>query len=120
MEERRRRGGLLEVLLACFALLVVAAIGVAVFLFMTVSVTGTASLPNGAVATINGPFSCSDSGTTTTVTAGGRVFVFTATSVTVDGAPVRELDHNVKDVLIDATYKPPQLRIDGREIPIGP
>ena len=100
--------------------LVLLCIATACCLFALVSVTssvsGTASLPNGTTATINGPFSCSENTSTTVIEAGGHIFAFAPTTISIDGVPVRPLDATVTDVQIDASYWSASLRINGNEV----
>lgn len=91
-------------------------IAMALCLFAFVSVAGTASLPNGRTATINGPFSCSENTSTTEIKAGGHIFAFSPTTISIDGVPVGPLDATVTDVRIDASYWSASLRINGKEV----
>jgi len=77
---------------------------------------GTASLPNGVSAVINGPFSCSDIPPMTTIEAGGHTFTFSPTTVSVDGVPVGPLDATVTTVQIDASYWSASLSVNGKAI----
>lgn len=81
------------------------------------SVSGTASLPGGTTARINGPFSASERAGMTEIEAGGHVFAFSTTTISIDGVSVGALDATVTDVEIDAGYWTASLRINGREIP---
>jgi hypothetical protein len=83
---------------------------------VTSTVSGTASLPNGITATINGPFSCSANTATTEIQAGGHIFAFSPTTISIDGVPVRPLDATVTDVQLDAGYWSATLRINGNEV----
>jgi len=94
--------------LACFVVLVA----------LTFTVSGTAALPNGTTATINGAFSCSSNTATTEIEAGGRVFAFSPTTVSVDGVPVAALDATVNDVQIEASFWSASLRINGKDVVI--
>jgi len=85
---------------------------------MTATVSGTASLPNGATARINGPFSCSETSQQTTIEAGGHTFTFSPTMISVDGAAVGPLNATVTQVEIDATGSSTTLRINGHEVPV--
>ena len=85
-------------------------------LFAFVSVSGTAALPNGATATINGPFSCSENTSTTKIEAGGHIFAFSPTTISIDGVAVGPLDATVTDVQIVADYWSASLRINGNEV----
>lgn len=82
----------------------------------TASVSGTATLPNGATARIDGSFSCSEKPQSTEIVAGGHNFVFSPTSISIDGVPVGPLDATVTDVQIDAGRGSATLRVNGREI----
>jgi hypothetical protein len=86
------------------------------FASLTSTVSGTASLPNGTTATINGPFSCSENTPTTKIEAGGHIFAFSPTTISIDGVPVGPLDATVTDVQIDAGYWSASLRINGNEV----
>lgn len=86
------------------------------FVSMTSTVSGTASLPNGTTATINGPFSCSENTPTTEIEAGGHIFAFSPTTISIDGVPVGPLDATVTDVQIDASYWSASLRINGNDV----
>lgn len=88
-----------------------------VALLMTVQVSGTAELPNGIVAKINGSFSCSASSTMTKIDAGGHTFVFSPETISIDGVAVGSLDDTVKDVQIDAKAWTASLRLNGVEVP---
>lgn len=87
------------------------------FVSVTSTVSGTASLPNGTTATINGPFSCSENTSTTEIEAGGHIFAFSPTTISIDAVPVGPLDATVTDVEIDASYWSATLRINGNEVP---
>jgi len=99
-----------------FVLLSIAAIWLFASVVMTTSASGTARLPNGTTAVINGPFSCSDIPPTTRIEAGGHVFNFSPTTISVDGVPVGTLDASVTSVQIDASYWSASLHINGRNI----
>jgi hypothetical protein len=86
------------------------------FVSATSIVSGTASLPNGTTATINGPFSCSENTATTEIEAGGHIFAFSPTTISIDGVPVGPLDATVTDVRIDASYWSASLRINGNVV----
>ena len=109
-----------SILPAVVGLLVIAVALLIAFVFFTSSVAGTATLPNGVVAKISGPFGASENRTSTTVDAGGRQFVFTAASVSVDGIPVAKIDGSVTQVAIDAHGNDAELSIDGTSIPLPP
>ncbi|REK11966.1 MAG: hypothetical protein DWQ37_13170 [Planctomycetota bacterium] len=80
------------------------------------SISGTASLPGGATARIKGPFTCSERAGITEIEAGGHVFTFSPTTISMDGAPVGSLDATVTDVQIDARFGSASLRVNGHEI----
>lgn len=86
------------------------------FVSLTSTVTGTASLPNGTTATINGPFSCCGNTPTTEIEAGGHIFAFSPTTISIDGVPVGPPDATVTDVQIDASYWSASLSINGNEV----
>ena len=83
---------------------------------MSSSVSGTASLPNGTTARINGPFSCSANTPTAEIDAGGHIFTFSPTTISVDGVPIGPLDGTVTDVQIDASFWSATLRLNGNEV----
>ncbi len=86
---------------------------------MTSTVAGSASLPNGTTAVINGPFSCSTNTPTTEIEAGGRTFAFSPTTIFVDGVPDGKLDSTVTDVQIDASFWTASLRVNGNEVTVS-
>ncbi|MBI2825040.1 MAG: hypothetical protein HYX69_10180 [Planctomycetia bacterium] len=86
------------------------------FVSVTSTVSGTASLPNGRTATINGPFSCSDNTPTTVIEAGGHIFTFSPTTISIDGLPVGPFGATVTDVQIDASHWSASLRINGNQV----
>jgi hypothetical protein len=98
--------------LVCLA----AALGLLAWVSLTATVSGTATLPNGATARINGLFSCSESPSKTEIEAGGHLFVFSPTAISIDGVPVGLLDATVSDVQIDAGYWSATLRVNGHEV----
>ncbi len=87
------------------------------FASLTANASGTASLPNGITAKINGPFSCAENTAWTEIKAGGRIFVFSPAAISIDGVPVRPFDATVTDVQIDVGYWSATLRINGHEVP---
>ena len=96
------------------SLLIVAAI--CFFVLQSMTTGGTASLPNGVTAVINGPFFCSEIPPMTKIEAGGRTFTFSPTTVSVDGVPVGPLDATVTTVQIDAGYWAASLFVNGKEV----
>lgn len=86
------------------------------YVSLTANVSGTASLPNGITAKINGPFSCSESAAGTEIEAGGHIFAFSPKAISIDGVPVRPLDATVTDVRIDAGYWSATLCINGADV----
>ena len=80
----------IALVLACAA----AAIGLFLLVSMAATASGTASLPNGATARINGPFSCSTKSQWTTIEAGGHTFTFSPTTVSIDGAAGRSAERD--------------------------
>ena len=99
-----------------FSLLFILAI--CLFTFDIMTTRGTASLPNGTTAVINGPFSCSDIPPTTKIEAGGHTFTFSPTTISVDGVPVGPLDASVTSVQIDANYWSASLRVNGGDVTV--
>ena len=96
------------------------AMAMALCLFIVVSlastVSGTAALPNGLTAKINGPFTCSENTSQTEIEAGGHTFVFSPTEISIDGVPVGPLDARVTAVQIDASFWSASLRINGNKV----
>ncbi len=94
------------------------AVAICLFAFAsaTITVSGTASLPNGATARINGPFSCSENALSTEIEAGGHIFTFSPTTISIDGVPVGPLNATVTDIQIEASYGSASLRINGNEV----
>ncbi len=88
------------------------------FAHLTSTVSGMASLPNGMTAKINGPFSCSENAARTEIEAGGHIFAFSPTTISIDGVPVARLDATVTNVQIDAGFWSATLLIDGNEVSI--
>lgn len=115
MEDRTSRNSLLPAILA---ILLIAAVAFVAYVWLTFSVVGTATLPNGVVVTISGPCGISERRDRTTINACGRQFVFTATGVSVDGAPVATIDGAVKQVAIDTNGNDAELLFDGTSIPL--
>lgn len=116
MENNKKRRSLLNTIAIIFGICCAVCLAGLVVLFMTIEVSGTAPLPNGIVATINGPFSCSASTDTTEIEAGGRVFAFSPTTISIDGISVAPLDATVNDVQIDATTWTASLLVNGNEV----
>ena len=116
MESKKSRISILATLAMCVGVFCVTAI---VLFLSFVSVSGTATLPNGTIATINGPFSCSSNGTgSTVIDAGGHVFEFSRTSIAVDKTVVAPLNSGVTSVEIDASHWTTSLRVNGKEVPL--
>lgn len=113
MDHTTKRQSILSAVAIVFALLSGAAICLFAFIAMTTGVSGTATLPNGTTAVISGPFSCSDIPPTTKIEAGGHIFTFSPTTISVDGIPVKPLDATVTSVQIDSTYWSASLRVNG-------
>lgn len=116
MDHNTKRRSILGTIAIAFAVLSGAALCLFAFVAMTTSVSGTASLPNGTTAVINGQFSCSDIPPTTKIEAGGHTFTFTPTTISVDGIPVGPLDASVTSVQIDASYWSASLRVNGDSV----
>lgn len=87
-----------------------------VFLWLSTAVSGTATLPNGLTARINGPFSCVANGDITEIEAGGHVFAFTPTTILIDNITVGPLDSTVTDVQIDVSFRSASLTVNGSEV----
>ena len=117
MERNTKRRSILGPIVIGFALLCIATICcLFAFVTMTSTVSGTASLPNGTTAVINGPFSCSSNTPTTEIEAGGHTFAFSPTTISVDGVPVGRLDASVTDVQIDSSFWSASLHVNGNEV----
>ena len=116
MEDRTKRRSLLNTIAIIFGICCVVCFAGLVALFMTIEVSGSAELPNGTVATINGPFSSSANTDTTEIEAGGHVFAFSPTTISIDGVSVGPLDATIEDVQIDATIWTASLRVNGNEV----
>ena len=86
------------------------------FISVTSSVAGSATLPHGGTAQIDGPFSCSVTKGTTSIEAGGYVFDFSPTQVTVDKVPVANMDPSITDVHIQASFWTASLHLNGNEV----
>ena len=84
----------------------------------TISVSGSATLPNGLVADIDGEFFASEGEDITTVQASGRTFVFTNAEITVDGNKIADLDESAIDVAIDARRNDVRFSLNGHDIPL--
>jgi len=116
MDHTTKRRSILGTVTIGLALLSGATLCLFAFVAMTTSVSGTASLPNGITAVINGPFSCSDIPPTTKIEAGGHTFTFSPTTISVDGLPVRPLDATVTAVQIDSSYWSASLLVNGDSV----
>ncbi len=117
MERNTKPRSILGTIAIGFALLCIATI-CCLFAIVTFAskVSGTASLPNGTTAVINGPFSCSANTPTTEIEAGGRVFAFSPTTIFIDGVPVGPLDTSTTDVRIDSNFWSASLLVNGSEV----
>lgn len=113
MDRTTQRRSILVTVAIIFLLLSGATICLFAFVAVTTSASGTATLPNGTTAVINGPFSCSDIPPTTKIEAGGHTFTFSPTTISVDGIPVGPLDASVTSVQIDSNYWSAALRVNG-------
>ena len=119
MDHQNKTRSLLSRAAIAFAVLFFFAIcGSLTLVTMTSSVSGTASLPNGTIAVINGPCSCSCNTPTTEIEAGGHLFAFSPTTISIDGLTVGPLDASVTDVKIDASYWNATLYVNGAEVSI--
>jgi hypothetical protein len=116
MDDTSKRHSILTRIVIGFALLSGSAICLFAFVAVTTSVSGTATLPNGTTAVINGPFSCSDIPPTTKIEAGGHTFTFSPTTISVDGIPVGPLDASVTSVQIDSNYWSASLSVNGGSV----
>ena len=117
MERHNKRRSILGSIAIGIAFLCIATISCfSTFVTTTSTVSGTASLPNGTTAVINGPFSCCANTPTTEIEAGGHTFAFSPTTISIDGVPVGPLNASVTDVQIDASYWSASLRVNGSEV----
>lgn len=89
---------------------------VAAYVYFASSVSGTATLPGGLVATINGPFAAAENPGRTSVEARGRTFVFTPSVIVVDGRAVAKIDASVNQVAIDARGHDAKLSLNGQQV----
>jgi hypothetical protein len=117
MTKQRLRPSILPVLAAIFFLAIAL---FAAFLYFGSSVAGTATLPGGLVATIQGPFGAAESPGRTSVNARGRTFVFTPSAIVVDGTAVAKLDASVVQVAIDARGRDAELCLNGQQVSLPP
>jgi hypothetical protein len=117
MDKNKTRRIILAPIALSLGLIGIAALAFLV-LFVSVSVSGSASLPNGTIAKITGPFACSNNSGTTVIDAGGHVFEFSPASISVDKTVIAPLDSSVTKVEIDASYWTASLRINDRDVPI--
>jgi hypothetical protein len=113
MEKQRARRSILPVIAAIIFLTTAV---LAAYVYLASSVSGTATLPNGLVATINGPFAASENPGRTSVEASGRTFVFTTWLVVVDGKAVARIDDSETQVAIDARGLDAKLSLNGRHV----
>ena len=94
MKDRQKRRMPIPTILTL--LLLVAFVGVLGTAFMSLSVSGSAALPNGATVDIAGACSISETPGSTKVEFAGRNFEFTNSSIVVDGVEVGEIDDGTK------------------------
>jgi len=94
MQDRQKRG--MPILTILALLLLVAFVGVLGTAFMTLTVSGSATLPNGATVDIAGACSMSETPKSTLVEFAGRNFEFTKSSIVVDGIVIGEIDDSTK------------------------
>ncbi len=95
---------------------------------MTITVSGSATLPNGAIVNIAGPCSMSETPGSTEVDFAGRNFEFTKSSIVVDGVDVGEIDDSIKRLTLRVDRVPflkffsqsigVVLTANGKEIPL--
>ncbi len=117
MERNTKRQSIVRRIVIGFAFLCIGTLcGLFTLVTRISTVSGTASLPNGTTAVINGPFSCSANTPTTEIEAGGHTFAFSPTTISVDGVPVGPLDASVTDVQIDSSFWSASLRVNGNEV----
>jgi hypothetical protein len=113
----KRTYPILAVLAAALFLLLAAFVYVAT---SSISVSGTATLPGGLIAAINGPFDAYENSGSISIEAAGRKFIFTSSAISVDGSTVAKLDTSVIQVAIDATGRDAELSLNGKAIPLPP
>jgi hypothetical protein len=117
MEKQELRHSILPVIVS---IVVLTPVLLVVYVYLASSVSGTASLPSGLTAAINGPFAASENAGRTSVEACGRKFVFTPSVITVDGTTVARLDASVIQVAIDARGHDAQLSLNGQQVSLPP
>jgi hypothetical protein len=117
MEKRKSRS---TILLTIVAALLIAPMLLVAFVYFSSSVSGTATLPGGVVASITGPFSASEIAGRTTVEARGRQFVFTPAAISVDGTNLAAVDASVLQVAIDARGYDAELSVNGKRVSLPP
>jgi hypothetical protein len=113
MEKHKSRRSILPVLAAIFFLAIAF---LTTYVYFASSVSGTATLPGGLVATINGPFAAAENPGRTSVEASGRTFVFTPSAVVVDGTAVATIDASVTQVAIDVRGRDAELSLNGQPV----
>ena len=126
MKDRQKSG--MPILIVLALLLLVAFIGMLGTAFMTITVSGSATLPNGAIVDIAGPCSMSETPGYTLVDFAGRKFVFAKSSIVVDGVDVGEIDDSTKRLTLRVDRVPflrffsrsngVVLKANGKEIPL--
>ncbi len=94
MRDRQKHG--IPILTILALLLLVAFVGVLGTAFITVTVSGSATLPNGAIVDIAGACDMSETPGCTEVNFAGRNFEFTKSSIVVDGVEIGEIDDSIK------------------------
>jgi len=94
MQDRQKHG--IPILTILALLLLVAFVGVLGTAFMTLTVSGSATLPNGATVDIAGACSMSETPESTLVEFAGRNFEFTKTTIVVDGVEVGKIEDSTK------------------------
>jgi hypothetical protein len=117
MEKQKLRHSILPVIVS---IVILTSVLLVVYVYVASSVSGTASLPSGLTAAINGQFSASENAGRTSVEACGRKFVFMPSVVTVDGTAVARLDSSVIQIAIDARGYDAQLSLNGQQISLPP
>ncbi len=98
MKDRQKRRMPIPTILTL--LLLVAFVGVLGTAFMSLSVSGSAALPNGATVDIAGACSISETPGSTKVEFAGRNFEFTKSSIVVDGVEIGEIDDSIKQLTL--------------------
>ncbi|TWT88459.1 hypothetical protein Mal64_19410 [Pseudobythopirellula maris] len=108
------------IVVTVFVFFVVAFI-LAMFFALDIGILGTATLPGGAVMSIDAGtegFSASEGAHGTVVEIAGRDLEFTPTAVLVDGAILLELEDPIQQAKLTTSSDGVHLEIDGKSYPL--